>query len=129
LEEAEMSQVDSQAPTRRGLHNAGRLWGTPFVSGVYGKAEAKATKQARRDALIAEWTKPIGGPSHLTAAELALAQQAAGLVMCRPRTAEDRVRCANLVSRILCQLGLVDRRGKKRELEHVPLRDRIGGGA
>jgi hypothetical protein len=27
----------------------------------------------------------------------------------------------------MVQVGLVERRGKKREPEHVPLRDRIGG--
>ena len=51
----------------------------------------------------------------LTAAELALLHQAAELVLCRPRTAEDRVRCANLVSRIMAQVGLVNRRGKRPE--------------
>ncbi len=74
---------------------------------------SRAAQAQRRDALVAEWTREIGGPGSLTAAELALLHQAAELVLCRPRTAEDRVRCANLVSRIMAQVGLVDRRGRR----------------
>ena len=57
--------------------------------------------------MIAAWCKPIGGPENLTAAEHTLLNQAAGLVLSHPRTHEDRVRCVNLVSRILGQVGLV----------------------
>jgi hypothetical protein len=90
---------------------------------------SRAAKLARRDALIAEWTRDIGGEGALSAVELDLVRKAAELMMLRSSKAEDAVRVANSVSKILAQVGLVDRRGKKREPEHVPLRERLGGGA
>ena len=115
-----MQPIEQQTEQRRGH-------GRPWLPGQSGNpmGRSRAEKLARRDALIAEWTAVIGGPASLTAAELTLLHQAAGLVMCHPRTAEDRVRCVNLVSRIMNQVGLVG--GRKHGPEHVPLRDRIGG--
>ncbi len=89
---------------------------------------SRAAKLARRDALIAEWTKDIGGEAALTAPERDLLRKAAELMQLRTTRAEDQVRIANSVSKILAQVGLVNRRGKQREPEHVPLRDRLGGG-
>ena len=91
-------------------------------------APTKAQRRAQRDALISAWCKPIGGPASLNAAELTLLNEAAGLVLSHPRTHEDRVRCTNLVSRILGQVGLVG--GRKHESREETLAEycaRSGG--
>ncbi len=89
--------------------------------------ESKAARMSRRDRLIEEWTADIGGPASLTAAEIALLSQAAELAMApSPRTHEDRIRYANTIAKILRQVGLVDRRGKRRlEPQHIPLREAL----
>ena len=69
--------------------------------------QSKAIRLSRRDALVDKWTAAIGGPSKLTAAELDLLRRAAELSMVRARTAEDAVRVANSISKIMAQCGLV----------------------
>jgi hypothetical protein len=96
-----------QVSPQEGRSNNGR-----FLAGVSGNpagshGRSRAARQARREALIASWTAHIGGPSSLTAVERDLLVQAAEAHMARPRTAEDVVRCANVVSKILTLVGLV----------------------
>jgi len=95
---------------------------------------SRAAKLARRDAIIAEWTKDIGGEAALSAAERDLLRKAADLMQLRATRAEDQVRIANSVSKILAQCGLVNRRDKRRNEEsftealarHKQARDQAG---
>jgi hypothetical protein len=104
-------QEAEQPKPRRGNPN----WAAGTSQNPAGK-ESKAARQARREAIIREWAEPfVGGMAMLQPAELALLHQAAELVLRNPRmrTAEDAVRCANTVSRILAQVGFVDRRPRE----------------
>jgi hypothetical protein len=83
----------------------------PAVSGYPHGRESKAARTARRERLISRWCEPYGGVSALVPAELDLLHQAAELALrnVRARTAEDAVRIANCISKIMAQVGLVNR--------------------
>jgi hypothetical protein len=91
--------------------------------------ESKATRMARRDAILAEWAAPYGGVVALRPAELDLLRQAAELVLIRPRTAEDKVRAANTVSKILAQVGFVDKHRKRESAADMTLADYVASKA
>jgi hypothetical protein len=78
----------------------------PGVSGNPRGRESTATRAERRDAIIARWAEAVGGVEQLTAAQRDLLAIAAVLTMQRPK-AEDAVRVANSVARILSQCGVV----------------------
>jgi hypothetical protein len=84
--------------------------------------ESKASRLARREAIIAEWCEPHGGIAVLKPAERDLLHQAAELSLMRPRTVEDQVRVANTISKILAQVGFADKR-RKRELSEASTPD------
>src|SRR6516165_2036056 len=90
-----------------------RRW-RPGQSGNPCGRESKASRLARREAIIARWAEPFGGIAALKPAELDLLHQAAELSLMRPRTVEDQVRVANTISKIMAQVGFVD---KRRHLE------------
>src|SRR5262245_46654272 len=104
----EMTEQESEHKRSRGNPN----W-VPGVSQNPAGRESKAVRLARRDAIIAGWAEPFGGVTVLRSAELELLRQAAELSMCRPRNAEDRVRHANTISKILAQVGFVDKRHRR----------------
>jgi hypothetical protein len=94
-----------------------RQYGRPWLPGRSGNptGRSRAVKLARRDALIAEWTKDIGGEGALSAVELDLVRKAAELMLLRATRAEDAVRIANSVSKILAQVGLIGGARKRDE--------------
>jgi hypothetical protein len=119
MQQAEPQEL-ARKSDRRGQHNAGRTWGMPFPTGASGNpsGKSKAFREAKIAKLITEWCEPIGGPENLVGAEKTLIRRAAELVAGpQPRRAEDVVRHANVISRILAQCGLV---GGKRPIEPVP---------
>ncbi len=83
---------------------------------------SRAERQARVDAKARELAEPFGGWEKLLILDHVRLEQAATLIVRRPHSAEDAVRCANAVDRLL---GGVERRRSRREPEHVPLRDRV----
>jgi hypothetical protein len=103
------SQSAEQAPEQRRPQH---LW-PKGVSGNPRGRESKASRLARREAIIAAWAEPFGGVAVLKPAELDLLRQAAELAMIRPRSAEDQVRVANTISKIMAQVGFADRRRKR----------------
>jgi hypothetical protein len=89
----------------------------------------------RFNALVADFSRDLGGVDGLTSAEAALIRQAAAttilaegiqlkLLNGEPVEMNDLVRSTNAVTRILMGLG-VSRRS--RGAAHVPLRERLGG--
>jgi len=79
--------------------------------------ESKAQRHARRERIIEEWCKPHGGLASLRPAELMLLHEAAELMLVRVRNSVDQVRRANTISKILAQVGFVDKRGRRRQPE------------
>jgi hypothetical protein len=94
----------------------------PGVSGHPHGRESKAARTARRERLISRWCEPYGGVSALEPAELDLLHQAAELHLrnIRARKAEDAVRIANCISKILAQVGLVNREQPREQVEVEP---------
>jgi hypothetical protein len=94
----------------------------PGVSGYPHGRESKAARTARRERLISRWCEPYGGISALEPAELDLLHQAAELHLrnIRARKAEDAVRIANCISKILAQVGLVNREQPREQVEVEP---------
>jgi hypothetical protein len=84
------------------------LW-KPGQSGNPRGREGKAKREARIDAIVADWA----GSASLTPAERDLLRYAAGLLLSHPKTSEDKVRVLNCVARALAQCGLVDNRRKR----------------
>jgi hypothetical protein len=76
------------------------------VSGNPAGEMSRAAKEARLDAIVAEWTRPYGGASNLPPCNVVLLKHAADLSLRRPRRADDQVRLANTVSRLVAQAGL-----------------------
>jgi hypothetical protein len=96
-----------------------RKRGNPnWLPGVSGNpaGRSKAARQARLDALVAEWSEPFGGVVRLSPAERLLAYQAAALALRRPARVEDAVRVTNAISKIFAQIGFADKR-RRREPE------------
>jgi hypothetical protein len=92
----------------------------PGVSGNPVGRESREARHARRARLISEWAAPFGGMAVLQPAELDLLHQAAELALRKqPRKAEDAVRVANVISKILQQCRLVDKR-RRREPQSGP---------
>jgi hypothetical protein len=85
--------------------------------------ESNAKRHARREAIIAKWAEPFGGAATLSPAERDLLHQAADLVLRKPHNAEDAVRIANTVSKILAQVGFVDKRTRRREPPAMTLQE------
>jgi hypothetical protein len=79
---------------------------------------SNAAKQARVEAKARELATEFGGYDALSPVDRVLITQAAALVMRRPRSAEDIVRVANTVQRLLGGLG---KRKRKREPAERPL--------
>jgi hypothetical protein len=87
---------------RRGQHNAGRAWGSPFQPGQSGNpvGTSKAAREARIVAKMDEIGAEFGGVAALSPGDRVLLRQAAELLTApRPKSAEDRVRDANVVTR------------------------------
>ena len=82
---------------------------------------SRAARMAQRDRLVEEWAADFGGVTALRKVEVDLLREAAELMVGpKPRTAEDRVRRVNAISKILAQVGLCDRRGKPRSQPAQP---------
>jgi uncharacterized protein related to proFAR isomerase len=100
-----------------------------FVQGKSGNPrgrESASARIARRDAIVDQWAESIGGIASLKPAELHLLRKAADLDMLKPSGNEDAVRIANTITKIMVQVGLVDRRGKQREpARALSMRDRL----
>ena len=91
-----------------------------FQPGVSGNPRGK---NSRRDAVadkVEEWTAYHGGLAAFSAAEIDLLRQAANLCLMRVRGAEERIRAAGKVAAILARLGLIVRRGGRREPQAGP---------
>ncbi len=100
----------------------GRGGATRWRPGQSGNPDgkSKAARQARLDALVTEWCEPFGGVAKLNPAERLLAYQAAALALRRPNRAEDAVRVANTISKILAQIGLADKRRRRNPVAVEP---------
>jgi hypothetical protein len=88
-----------------------------WVKGVSGNPagrESNVSREARIAGIIAEWTAPYGGVAMFNAAEHALLQQAVELSLRRWRTADDQLRIARTISKLLAQVGIVS--GRRREI-------------
>jgi hypothetical protein len=116
-------QVDEQAGNQVRVH--GR-W-PPGVSGNPGGRTGRAAHRARIEAIIAAWVAPAGGVNRFNAAELSLLHTAAELTLTRSRIAEDKVRAANTVEKILRRCGLVGRGRAKPPSFHDIMRSRHEG--
>jgi hypothetical protein len=68
---------------------------------------SRAERQARIDAKARELAAEFGGIDRLSVVDRTLIEQAAALLVRKPHSAEDAVRCANAVGRLL---GAVQRR-------------------
>jgi hypothetical protein len=68
---------------------------------------SRAEKQGRIDAKARELAEEFGGLDRLSVVDRTLIEQAAALLVRKPHSAEDAVRCANAVGRLL---GAVERR-------------------
>lgn len=111
------AEQPTKQSTRRG-RGEGRPW-RPGQSGNPVGKYSKAAHQARRDQIVADWAEPIGGVASLNRAELDLLRQAAELQMKHHRTSEEMTRAVNTISKIMAQVGLVDKR-RRRELPSPP---------
>jgi hypothetical protein len=91
--------------------------------------EGKAARRVRLEAIVAEWCEPIGGVSNLRSAEYALLIRTAEMMIYRPkqRTAEDEVRVVNTISRVLTQVGLIDKRRKREAAKPPTLAEYLSG--
>src|SRR5438132_216609 len=98
----------------------------PGQSGNPSGRLSNAARQERIEQKTKELAIEFGGLETLSPVERALLDQAAVLLLRKPRSAEDVVRVANSVQRLLGALG---KRKRRREPEHVPLRAPLGGGA
>jgi hypothetical protein len=109
----ESAQQGERSP--RGRNGGNPNWKRGESAYPYGR-ESNAARQARRDALIAEWAAPHGGVATLRPAELSLLNQAAELMLRpQPRKVDGQVRIANSVSRIIKQVfGSDARQSRKR---------------
>jgi hypothetical protein len=108
MKRAEM-QTAEQKPKQAKPRGGNPNWVRGVSQNPRGR-ETKAEREARRDAIIAAWADPFGGVAVLRSAELTLLREAAEVSMCKPRNSEDRVRHANTISKILAQVGFVDKR-------------------
>jgi hypothetical protein len=92
-----------------------------WVAGVSGNPAGRsvAAKRARLDAIVSAWCAPFGGMEALKKVELDLLYRAAELQLRRPTKAEDAVRVANTISKILAQVGFCDKR-RRREPPPIP---------
>jgi hypothetical protein len=102
MEEQNMVQIDQG----RGRGNPN--WHKGTSANPRGR-ESYAARRARRERIVAEWAAPFGGVGVLKPAEVVLLDQAAELSLRRPRTAEDCVRIANSISKLMAQCGLAHR--------------------
>jgi hypothetical protein len=68
--------------------------------------ESKAAREARISAIVADWTRPYGGPSNLPPANVLLLRRAADLSLQRPRRIDEQVRPANSISKLMAQAGI-----------------------
>jgi hypothetical protein len=82
-----------------------------FRPGVSGNPEgkSKAARAARLAAKVAELSVDIGGVEKLSVIDKVLMEQAAALLLRRPKTYEDQVRFSNSIDRIL--RGVAKRHG------------------
>jgi hypothetical protein len=85
----------------------------PGQSGNPTGRRSNAARAAAREAKARELTAELGGYDALSPIDKELALQVAGLALRKPRSAEDVVRHANAVDRIL--RGLSRRRGRRPE--------------
>jgi len=121
---AGMLQSTKQEPQQERRGNPAWVKGTS--QNPRGK-ESRASRLARREAIIGRWTEPHGGVAALRPAELDLLHQAAELSLMRPRTVEDQVRVANTISKILAQVGFADKRRKREPPSAPDLRTYLAG--
>jgi hypothetical protein len=119
-----MQTTEQEREQSRGRRGGNPSWVRGVSQNPRGR-ETKAEREARRDAIIAAWAEPFGGVAVLRSAELELLRQGAELSMCRPRNAEDRVRHANTISKIMVLVGFVDNR---RNRESAPQFQPLGRG-
>jgi hypothetical protein len=101
--EKQMSQqTDHQAPERRG--KPGNPNWLPGISGNGRGRLSVAEWRALVEAKVAELAAEYGGVERLSAIERVMVEQAAVLLLRRPRRGEDPVRKANVVARLLGHL-------------------------
>src|SRR5262249_27579585 len=91
------NQLPDQTPWRFKPGQSGNPAGRP----------SRAERQARIDARARELAVEFGGWERLSTVDRVYVEQAAALLVRRPHSAEDAVRCANAVGRLL---GAVERR-------------------
>jgi hypothetical protein len=84
------------------------------VSGNPAGRESRATREARIADKLEEWAAPFGGIAVFNAAEIDLLRQAAELSLRRWRTADDQLRIARTISKLLAQVGIVAGAAKRK---------------
>jgi hypothetical protein len=95
---------------------------------VSGNPRGRWSRQERIADKLEEWTAPHGGLAAFEPAERDLLQQAVNLFLTRVRGADQRLRTAGKISRLLAQVGIVaDRAARRREARSAPGDSPSGG--
>src|SRR5262249_5045259 len=124
MKRAEM-QVTEQERKQAKLRGGNPNWVPGRSQNPKGR-ESKAQRHARRERIIKEWCKPHAGLAALRPAELMLLHEAAELMLVRVRNSVEQVRRANTISKILRQVGFLDKRGRPREPSQFEGRRSLG---
>jgi hypothetical protein len=82
--------------------------------------ESKAARAARIDAKVVEWLTPLGGVAALKPVEIDLVRRAAELEIGTPKRNEDPIRRARMISGLLMQAGVCDRRRRQEPVASMP---------
>jgi hypothetical protein len=124
---SEQSKVQIEQQESRQSRPPGNPRWVKGVSGNPAGAESKAARRARIDALVSEWSEPVGGVGALKPVEVALLRRAAELYLySKPKTIEEQSRIANTIGRLVAQSGLANaRKAADRGPVHKPLRETL----
>jgi hypothetical protein len=109
----EIAEQLSERPVDQKRPPGNPAW-TKGTSGNLRGRESAASRRERIADRIETWTAPFGGLAAFNAAEMTLLHQAAELSLRRWRTADDQLRIARTISKLLAQVGIVNARGTRR---------------
>jgi hypothetical protein len=114
-----MPQAGEQHTAQTSKERPHRAYGfQPGKSGNPAGGETRAVKEARLAGIITAWCQPYGGITAFNPAEHTLIRQAAELSLRHKRTADDHLRIARTISKLLMQVGIAT--GRKRAVAPDP---------